>query len=119
MKKILGIILIGIAVILVLRITGDREEVEPLPRNELQNEALYEGELDGVEDARYLADTDNSLLTWKGKTVVKSHTGTLLLESGELQTINGNLTGSFTIDMNSLATPDGEGVTNDLKSENC
>ena len=117
MKKIIGIILIIIAVVVVTQLLPKNESEEILPRNELQNDVLYEGELNQVEDGTYEVVTTASVLNWKGQTITKSHSGTLAISEGRLEALNGTITGSIVINMDSLVS-DGEGITNDLKSDN-
>lgn len=66
----------------------------------------------------YTVDTEATTLEWTGRMGPKSHVGTVMIESGEIFVDETNTVGgSFTIDMSTLATPDGDQVTTHLKSE--
>ncbi|WP_367389234.1 YceI family protein [Lewinella sp. LCG006] len=55
-------------------------------------------------------DTDASVITWKGYKVLGSHTGTIKVNTGNLQMEDGQLVGgSFTIDMNTINCTDLQG----------
>ena len=65
----------------------------------------------------YKVDTENSVLNWKGAKITGSnHVGTLKLSDGTLKAENGQLvSGSFTIDMNSLDNTDLKGTDGHAK----
>ena len=48
----------------------------------------------------------SSVIEWVGKKPTGQHTGTISLKSGSLTIDNGNITGDFTIDMNSITVTD-------------
>ena len=48
----------------------------------------------------------SSVVEWVGKKPTGQHTGTIGLQSGSLTVDNGNITGDFTIDMNSITVTD-------------
>ena len=48
----------------------------------------------------------SSVIEWVGKKPTGQHTGTISLKSGSLTVDNGNITGDFTIDMNSITVTD-------------
>ncbi|WP_020537799.1 YceI family protein [Lewinella cohaerens] len=55
-------------------------------------------------------DTNTSVITWKGYKVLGSHTGTIKINTGDLQMQDGQLVGgSFTIDMKTINCTDLEG----------
>lgn len=55
-------------------------------------------------------DTNASVITWKGYKVLGSHTGTIKVNTGNLQMEDGQLVGgSFTIDMNTINCTDLQG----------
>lgn len=55
-------------------------------------------------------DTNTSVITWKGYKVLGSHTGTIKINTGDLQMQDGQLVGgSFTIDMKTISCTDLEG----------
>ncbi len=57
-----------------------------------------------------VVDTKASVITWKGYKVLGSHTGTIKINSGDLQMQDGQLVGgSFTIDMKTITCTDLEG----------
>ncbi|MCA9353164.1 YceI family protein [Patescibacteria group bacterium] len=117
MKKLLGIIILVVLVILVLKgFSKNNTSSTPLPRNELQQDAAYQGDLE-LEDGDYTVATEKSSLVWSGKTPLRSHTGTVDVKDGNLLIVNGTLTGSVVFDMNSI-TSDSSAVDNDLKSKN-
>ena len=62
-------------------------------------------------------NVEESTITWTGKKVTGSHTGTINLQSGNLDFENGALVGgSFTIDMNTIVCTDlGEGGARKLE----
>ena len=56
---------------------------------------------------KYLANTAESVITWKGFKPTGTHNGTINVESGVLNVNNGKVeSGSFLIDMNSIADLD-------------
>lgn len=64
-----------------------------------------------VATSKFMVNTDTSVITWSGFKPGEKHQGTLHLSSGVV-TVGENISGSFTIDMNSLAVTDlkpGEG----------
>jgi len=71
-------------------------------KKEVTEEVIIEKEI--VSD---VAAVDmNSLVTWTGRKVGGSHTGTVTLTEKELKIENDQITGSFTVDMNSIACTD-------------
>ncbi len=67
--------------------------------------------LDASVSGKYTVSLENSVVEWVGsKPTGSSHTGTLKLQSGELDLNQGNITGGkMVIDMNSLRATDLEG----------
>ena len=61
----------------------------------------------------YLLDTTKSSAIWTGEKVTGKHMGTISIKSGELTNKNGQMTGQFELDMNSIVCTDlkGEGKT--------
>jgi rhodanese-related sulfurtransferase len=62
-----------------------------------------------LEDRIYRVDTDQSMIQWIGRNPNSSHFGTVKIDKGELVTKDGNITGTFDIDMNSINNIDLEG----------
>ena len=58
-----------------------------------------------VASGTYTAEP-SSVIEWVGKKPTGQHTGTISLKSGSLTVDNGNITGDFTIDMNSITVTD-------------
>ena len=58
-----------------------------------------------VVATKFMIDTENSVIEWTGFKPGEKHTGTLHLESGVLK-VGKKLSGTFLIDMNSLAVTD-------------
>jgi len=55
----------------------------------------------------FKANINKSLITWKGKKITGSHTGTIGLYGGKLEVENGNIvSGSFDIDTRSITITD-------------
>lgn len=60
-----------------------------------------------VTDGTYTANTENSILNWKGFKPAGTHNGTVTIKEGNLVVANGKLTGgNFTFDMNSIVVLD-------------
>lgn len=62
-----------------------------------------------AEDAAvaYIADTDKSMIEWKGFKPTGSHNGTIAVKQGKVKVNNGAIeSGKFVIDMNSIAVTD-------------
>ena len=58
-------------------------------------------------DATYSVDTQKSQVVWTARKVTGSHTGSIVLHSGNLKYSGGDLvSGEFTIDMNSISCTD-------------
>lgn len=71
-----------------------------------------------AQKSAYTIDTQGSSLKWEAKKVIGGHVGTIQLQSGQVQTQNGQITGgSFQIDMNSLVCTDAPKLTGHLKNE--
>jgi polyisoprenoid-binding protein YceI len=61
----------------------------------------------GKANGKYVVNTNQSNLVWKAEKVTGKHDGTVKLSGGEITVANNNLvSGSFTIDMTSLAVVD-------------
>lgn len=61
----------------------------------------------GKANGKYAVNTNQSNLVWKAEKVTGKHDGTVKLSGGEITVANNNLvSGSFTIDMTSLAVVD-------------
>lgn len=66
-----------------------------------------------ADASTYIADTENSLIHWKGRKPTGAHTGTVQLASGTLQVREREIAGGeFVIDMTSLTVTD---LTGDSK----
>ena len=61
------------------------------------------------EDARYVVDTEQSVVNWFGRNRTTTHRGTLRFSSGEFSFTNGELKGAFEVDMTSIQNIDLEG----------
>ncbi len=78
--------------------------------------------LSSKENSSFIIDPKLSRLEWTGKKIGGEHSGTIALSEGKFQMENGNLTGDFSIDMNSINTTDLSGewkekLDGHLKSE--
>ena len=62
-----------------------------------------------LSDARYVVDTEQSIVNWFGRNKTTTHRGTLKFASGEFSFNNGGLTGVFEVDMTSIEDIDLEG----------
>lgn len=62
-----------------------------------------------LEDRSYRVDTDQSVIEWRGRNPNTTHFGTVKIVSGELKVINGIVTGTFFIDMDSITNINLEG----------
>jgi polyisoprenoid-binding protein YceI len=75
------------------------------------------------EDRVYKVDTAQSIIQWTGRNPNSSHFGTVRITNGELAAKDGNITGTFNIDMNSITNINLEGsdlqpvLTDHLKSD--
>jgi len=77
-----------------------------------QDEQMDEPPMD-VDETIYV-DTDKSVINWKAYKVAGEHTGVLKIKEGMLVFNNSMLTGgTFTLDMNSIATTDLQGEWGD------
>lgn len=61
------------------------------------------------DDARYVVDTEQSIVNWFGRNKTTTHRGTLRFSSGEFSFNNGGLKGAFEVDMTSIKDIDLEG----------
>lgn len=59
-------------------------------------------ELVTLTDGSYQVDTDSSVLEWSGRNPSSTHWGTMRFLSGDVQIEAGQISGTFTIDMNSI-----------------
>ncbi len=65
-------------------------------------------------DGTYSVDLDQSHIEWTGRNLLNKHSGTIAIQSGELELSEGRLSGGrFVIDMNSMVCEDLEGDLND------
>ena len=80
---------------------GGKEPVTP-------QEETVPGNADQAKEMKYQIDTEKSVVNWKGGIpLIKSHTGTLMIKSGNLETTGDMVTGGgIVVDMKSLATTD-------------
>ncbi len=80
-------------------------------KNEVEATAAEEVKQIAQTAERYLADADNSTITWKGFKPTESHNGTISVSEGYVALEDGNLTGgNFIVDMNTI-------VNSDIESE--
>ena len=66
----------------------------------------------------YKVDTSASTLEWYAEKVTGKHNGTIKLTSGEISNNHGSYTGTFLIDMNSIANNDIQSAEHKAKLEN-
>ena len=114
MKKIVLIIILAILAILVINSMKGREE--PLPRNDLQEEADYQATTE-ITAGNYEV-VAGSEITWKGADLIKEHPGTLGISSGSFTVSeDGLVTGMVVMDMNSITSGESiEQLENHLRS---
>ena len=62
-----------------------------------------------LEDGSYQADTDQSIIEWRGRNPNTTHFGTVGIASGDLTVKNGIITGMFDINMDSIVNISLEG----------
>jgi rhodanese-related sulfurtransferase/polyisoprenoid-binding protein YceI len=55
-----------------------------------------------IDDGRYTADIDKSIIEWSGRNPNTKHFGTVGIKSGQVEVNNANLTGVFEIDMEAI-----------------
>ena len=55
-----------------------------------------------LADGRFHIDLESSVIQWAGRNMNSTHWGTLHLSSGEVSVNDGEVSGKFTIDMNSI-----------------
>lgn len=55
-----------------------------------------------IADGIYLIDTEASVIEWAGRNPTTTHWGTLKLSDGEIRVENGQVTGHFVIDMQTI-----------------
>lgn len=135
MKKIIIAIIIIAAIIGAYSIIQNKnlnQESEP-PVNDrvaiIESENSNELPIDGQEsnfeiqqdnvlfDGEYEIDSTASIVAWNGRTPVKHHTGTVVIESGMFSVVDGDInSGEVVIDMDSIIS-DTDAVTSHLKSE--
>ena len=66
--------------------------------------------INNIKDGNYVVNNAESKVIWNGKKVTGEHMGTVAIKSGNLEIVNGNLTGgSFQIDMTTITSTDLEG----------
>ena len=80
--KIASILFLGLAIVSCKKA---KNEVDATKAEEVQQIAQTA--------ARYVADADNSAITWKGFKPTESHNGTIKVSEGYVALENGNLTG--------------------------
>ena len=94
--KIASILFLGLAIVSCKKA---KNEVEATKAEEVQQIAQTA--------ARFVADANNSTVTWKGFKPTESHNGTIKISEGYVALENGNLTGgNFIVDMNSITNAD-------------
>lgn len=62
-----------------------------------------------AESNKYMVDTQASVINWQGEKPTGTHTGTVQIESGVINTTGEEISGSFLIDMTSITVTDLEG----------
>ena len=119
MKKTLGII-IGVAIIILLALLIRNETYQPktVATNTItkivENQAPLEAS--SAMDGMYTVNSNESVINWTGRTLVKSHLGTIGVAEGTIGVASTDITGAFTIDMSTI-TSDSSGLDDHLKSE--
>lgn len=83
--------------------------------NPVEGDATAASELQtaGIKDGAYLIDSEASVIEWAGRNPNSTHRGSLRLSAGEVRIEAGQISGQFTIDMNSIENADLVG--NELK----
>lgn len=119
-KTTIGIILLIIAIALFMSLSQKdaSEQVVIAPKN--QATTLDQENIETIDTALIGGEFEvasQSTVNWTGKAVGKSHTGTLGIQKGTFIVNEGQLTGALVFDMNTLDSPDGEGLVNHLKNE--
>jgi polyisoprenoid-binding protein YceI len=66
----------------------------------------------------YKVNTDSSRLEWYAEKVTGKHNGTIKFSSGEFSNNHGNFTGTFVVDMNTIANSDIQSEEHKKKLEN-
>ena len=82
-------------------LAGESTDQEPQPEKQFA-------------DGRFQIDLESSVIQWAGRNSKTTHWGTLHLSDGEVSVTDGEVSGEFTIDMNSIDNINLAG--NDLKS---
>lgn len=62
-----------------------------------------------LEDRLYRVDTSKSIIKWTGRNANSSHFGDIGIATGEIAVKEGNITGTFNINMNTITNHDLEG----------
>jgi hypothetical protein len=117
MKKKIGILVLIAVVVFAVQAVSNRDSNELNPRNDLQDQNSYQGQLFDLDGVSYQVLGDKSLLTWVGSSVLKKEKGTIEIYDGSLDILEGNLTGVISFDMNSIKSEAGEGLDNHLKND--
>ena len=73
--------------------------------------------IEALNDGEFMLDSGNSEIKWKGSNPVKDHVGVIKSSHGELMVIDGRVSGSVIIDMDTISGDAGEGLDGHLKSE--
>jgi len=121
MKKVIGvIIIIFAAVFLIATLRKPNKEVDTY-REEIQDEATFSGEdeidISSFENKKYAVNTQDSSVEFIGRGIGKSHTGTILVQEGNVSINDADISGQLTFDMSSIVS-DSSGLDEDLKSPN-
>lgn len=74
---------------------------------EEKKEVEVKTEMQQIADANYMANTETSILNWKGFKPTGTHNGTVGIKNGTLEVKEGKLAGgNFVFDMNSITVLD-------------
>ncbi|MEX1383458.1 YceI family protein [Lutibacter sp.] len=74
---------------------------------EEKKEVEVKTEMQQIADANYMANTETSILNWKGFKPTGTHNGTVAIKNGTLEVKEGKLAGgNFVFDMNSITVLD-------------
>ena len=85
-----------------------REEGHPLEGKQIEILEAPEREF-RLEEGAYRVNIDESVVEWTGRNANKKHFGTVRLSQGDITIKDGNITGSFEIDMTSIQNIDLDG----------
>lgn len=83
--------------------------------NNIQSDQVTES-TSSIMDGVYVAQKDKTELKWTGRTPVKSHYGTVDLDTGEIKIQGANISGKVVFDMKSIISEAGDALDSHLKN---